>query len=135
LRDIPGCAAIDETRELADIAKLALKVAAGQAAGPRAHPRTRREGPLEIRDAMGRPGSGRFLDFGPMGARIQASALGLARKSRVTLEYASSAEGGKVHRIEAVVAWVQPTASVWDSLISPLRATETLGLRFIAVAA
>lgn len=133
LRSIPRCAAIDERSELADAVKLALKLSSGEAVGPRAHPRARRSDPLEIRDELGRQGTGRFLDFGPMGARIQATSLGLARKSRVTLTYASSTVGGRVHRIEAAVAWTRPTSEGWDAMLSPMRTVETLGLRFIAV--
>lgn len=133
---------IDEQLELVDLplALEKLMQEKNEKDYPRLHPRTNRRDVVVVQSEDGDwSAQARFVDFAQMGARIEFSDVEfeLKPKTRIHLEYRSSHDPSRKHRILAHAVWTRSMRSQSGSSMGKLKfwsqpAGTLLGVRFIA---
>lgn len=107
---------------------------------PRLHPRTNRRDVVVVQGEGGEwSATARFVDFAQMGARLEFSdvEIDLKPKARIHIEYRSSHDPGRKHRILAHAVWTksmkgQASGSMGKFKFWSQAAGTLLGVRFIA---
>lgn len=121
-----------EPMEVEDLAQVVEKLARGEAAPTRMHPRVHRNGECELVD----PDKGsrlkcKFVDFAQMGARLLLQPrVPLRKNARYQLHYRSSSEPNHVHRIETSIVWAEIQSGMVGTIMRGPQ--QMVGLRFLA---
>ncbi|MES2855449.1 MAG: hypothetical protein V4692_06290 [Bdellovibrionota bacterium] len=117
---------LEDPLEMKDVASSVEVLTSTYRSKGRMHPRSPRAEELAIYPGEGNfKNTGYFVDFAQMGARLVIDGKsGFTENQIVTVEYRSSTDRSRVHRIHSKVAWVRACKSNHT----------LLGIRFIASA-
>ena len=132
VRSMPHAKILEERTEVDDLALMVEKLARKDDHPLRLHVRMKRESHAEIVDPiLGTRTPARFVNFAQMGAGLCVqTAVPLKKNDRLQVHYHSSAEPGKIHRIEAMVIWGTMMGGIVNNVINGPQ--QMVGLRFIA---
>lgn len=132
VKDVPRHKLLNENLELDDLTKVIGKLLGADSSYPRQHSRVERIGDCELVNMVnGERTKCQFLDFAQMGARlILQTAVPLKKNTRFQLQYRSTSEPDRFHRILANIVWTEFSGGLVDSLVRGVK--QTVGVRFIA---